>query len=1000
MADIVLQDKGWGAAVALLWLLAIVLACVVALALHRRVYARMAARNTLRRKSQTLMVVAGLMIGTAILSGSLVTGDTMQYLMLRDVYTGTDLVDEWITVPGGRLFNASFYTALSSDATLQAKTDGMAPVIALDGVTVFDRAVGQTEPNINLYGIDPVPDRAFGPFVATDGSRTYGEALGPMEAVINERLARAALVGPGHTIEVYFVPLEKAGQQLLGERPPPAMRRAELTVRAVVRDEGKANYDNGKNVFVNLPTAQTLLNVTGLINRVVISNRGGVVDGAEHSQEVKGALTATLATMNVSVGVSLSQFTIATVKADAVKAAEDNSAALTDFLFMASAFTVASAVMLIVTIFVMLAEERKRELGISRAIGMRRTTLVRVMVFEGAVYSLVAAAIGAVAGLGVAYAFVWGMFSGFGTGGDVSFYFRNSSLVIGFAVGSLITMGTVAFAAHRVSKLNIVRSIKSMEEPVRQRASTRDIAIGTALLGVGALMSAAGLASGSNMLKAVGPSALLMGAGMVARRWVRPQLAYGAGGGAMFLFAMFALLSPTYLAGADMSILVVIGFLLVGGAVIVLSSNSQLIIGGVGRLFSITPRGRAVALPAIAHPLSRGMRTGMTIAMFSLVVFIVVLFSTFFSMFTPDVAKEASGYDLVSTSSVPISDIHNVTFEGGSKPGPTVNYTTLNEKVERVDSWAQLAFAGNFFVGGKEIPTYGPNYRSLIGIDKGYADHTQYTLTDRVANYTTDREVWQAVASDPLEGDLRYAIIDKSATRTMVPIAVGDEVSLPASTGARPELRYRILGIVDEQLFTGLFASKAGLTLDFPQVRGDTMFLMTLRPGEDADKVAKQLESDFSLVGMNVQVMGDLIAMLTKGMKTAFQMFDLFMALGLLVGIASLGVISARAVVERRNQIGIMRAIGYRKSMVMGAFVLEMLFVVTMGVVTGLFVGYIAGYGIWKASMEPMGVPFGVPWGDIGLILALTYVVALAATILPAYKASRTNPAEAVRWGE
>ncbi len=82
------------------------------------------------------------------------------------------------------------------------------------------------------------------------------------------------------------------------------------------------------------------------------------------------------------------------------------------------------------------------------------------------------------------------------------------------------------------------------------------------------------------------------------------------------------------------------------------------------------------------------------------------------------------------------------------------------------------------------------------------------------------------------------------------------------------------------------------------------------------------------------------------------------------------------------------------------AFVLEMLFVVSMGVTTGLFVGYVAGYGIWKSSMEPMGVPFGVPWGEIGLILLITYVVALAATILPALKASRTNPAEAVRWVE
>lgn len=48
-----------------------------------------------------------------------------------------------------------------------------------------------------------------------------------------------------------------------------------------------------------------------------------------------------------------------------------------------------------------------------------------------------------------------------------------------------------------------------------------------------------------------------------------------------------------------------------------------------------------------------------------------------------------------------------------------------------------------------------------------------------------------------------------------------------------------------------------------------------------------------------------------------------FMGLGLIVGVAALGVISARSVVERRQQIGMLRAIGFRRSMVRDAFLLE-----------------------------------------------------------------------------
>ena len=70
------------------------------------------------------------------------------------------------------------------------------------------------------------------------------------------------------------------------------------------------------------------------------------------------------------------------------------------FLFIGS-FAIIAGVMLLVNVFVMLAEERKRELGMLRAVGMRRGRLVRGFVIEGTVYALVASALGLVAGLGV-----------------------------------------------------------------------------------------------------------------------------------------------------------------------------------------------------------------------------------------------------------------------------------------------------------------------------------------------------------------------------------------------------------------------------------------------------------------------------------------------------------------------------------------------------------------------------------------------------------------------
>ena len=63
------------------------------------------------------------------------------------------------------------------------------------------------------------------------------------------------------------------------------------------------------------------------------------------------------------------------------------------------------------------------------------------------------------------------------------------------------------------------------------------------------------------------------------------------------------------------------------------------------------------------------------------------------------------------------------------------------------------------------------------------------------------------------------------------------------------------------------------------------------------------------------------------------------MALGLVVGVAALGVISARSVVERRQQIGVLRAIGFQRGMVQLSFLLEASFIALTAIVIGSALG-------------------------------------------------------------
>ena len=74
---------------------------------------------------------------------------------------------------------------------------------------------------------------------------------------------------------------------------------------------------------------------------------------------------------------------VATVKQDTIEAADEAGSAFMAFFTTFGSFSIAAGILLIFLIFVMLAAERRRELGIARAIGTRRGHLVEMFTFEG-----------------------------------------------------------------------------------------------------------------------------------------------------------------------------------------------------------------------------------------------------------------------------------------------------------------------------------------------------------------------------------------------------------------------------------------------------------------------------------------------------------------------------------------------------------------------------------------------------------------------------------------
>jgi ABC-type antimicrobial peptide transport system permease subunit len=275
------------------------------------------------------------------------------------------------------------------------------------------------------------------------------------------------------------------------------------------------------------------------------------------------------------------------------------------------------------------------------------------------------------------------------------------------------------------------------------------------------------------------------------------------------------------------------------------------------------------------------------------------------------------------------------------------------------------------------------------------------------------------------EAALRYA------ERSVKPAAeMSDEDLLDAAAGVmggglsvtRREKKFRIVGIAESDPSAG-FGGFGGARVYLPLAVAESLNVaqptdlqgvfggeakatyMALTVRAKSPTAVPQIEDAIKKMGYNAFSLLDA----TRGLRIFFSIFDLLLGLfgSLALTVASLGIINTlvMAILERRREIGVLKALGASDGDVKSLFFAEAGTMGLFGGVFGVALGWVIGRALtFGASiyLNNQGLPSVkisyVPWWLALGAVGFAVLVSLAAGLYPATRAAKLNPVEALRY--
>ena len=300
-----------------------------------------------------------------------------------------------------------------------------------------------------------------------------------------------------------------------------------------------------------------------------------------------------------------------------------------------------------------------------------------------------------------------------------------------------------------------------------------------------------------------------------------------------------------------------------------------------------------------------------------------------------------------------------------------------------------------------------------INLPKNYFDQDD-RIPDRVSVLNLeglDLDNAQSVRSYPLKegrflrAEDRDAVVITQSLADKIAVKIGESLRIPTVIGER---ELTIVGLLfprtipgDEEIFVNLsFAQEimnsAG-KINLIEVNIED-FEDQKQRDEVVSDIREKLGQDFQIGSLNSNE--ELLGVMDMGQM----ILNVFGVLALFMGAFIIFNTFRTIVLERRYDIGLLRAVGASRSTVSGMILIEGLIQGIIGSLLGIVSGYFLGYGILRLAQEPMSAFVNIKLGNpvvppalVGICLLLGVSISVLSGLIPAIKAARIVPLDALR---